>query len=144
MPIYHIYNGKDKVASINGDMLDILESNSIIYDSKQGHRDSRLAVIPNTYLIIIEEMTEKVNQSLDQDRQKYMTTYSKVEKLYPDEDDSPMIRITELVHKATGDRIFQGNVVGCIYSYIEASTIEDIKRELKKWYAQTYLFGRIK
>lgn len=140
MPIYHIYNGKDKVASINGDILDIFESNSIIYDSKQG---SRLAVIPNTYLIIIEEMTEKVNQSLDQGSQ-YIITCSKVEKLYPDEDDSPMIRITELAHKATGDRIFSGHVVGCIYSYIEASTIEDIKRELKKWYAQTYLFGRIK
>lgn len=59
MPIYHIYHGKDKVTSISGDEIDILDGNSIIWEWQNGHRCSKLAVIPSSYMIVIEEVKDQ-------------------------------------------------------------------------------------
>lgn len=59
MPIYHIYHGKDKVTSVIGDCIDQYSKDSIIWELKGDVYDKKLAIIPDGYLVVIEEIVRQ-------------------------------------------------------------------------------------
>lgn len=137
MPIYHIYNGKDKVTSVLGDCINEFDRTNVIWQMREGVRDKKLAIIPPDYLIIIEDSPVKPEDSLNVDKSiEIQKGESWVEKLFPGTNHPATIRINQFIDDDSGATHFHAVINGYYNSIVYAETIEDIRTDLKRWYSR--------